>query len=140
MAHENPPEGELAELLQTMKVIAVVGASGDPDKAGNSIPVYLQEHGYRIVPVNPGGGEILGEEAVASLADASGDIDVVNVFRPSEETPGIAEDAVASGAKVLWLQKGIANEQAAEIAREGGLTVVMDDCMMQAHRRLGLSG
>jgi uncharacterized protein len=140
MAHENPSDDELRTVFETAQVVAVVGASDNPDKASHGIPAYLQEQGYRIVPVNPGGGTVLGEEAVASLAEVDEDIDIVDVFRPSEETPEIAEQAVAAGAKVLWLQKGISNDDASEIAREAGLTVVMDACIMQAHRRVRAEG
>jgi uncharacterized protein len=135
MADENPSDENLRRIFDVAKVIAVVGASGNPDKASNRVPAYLQQHGYRIIPVNPGGEEILGEDAVTTLDAISEDIDVVQVFRPADETPGIAEQAVAAGAKVLWLQQGITSADASEIAREAGLTVVMDDCMMEAHRR-----
>ncbi|HZA26158.1 MAG TPA: CoA-binding protein [Actinomycetota bacterium] len=134
----NPPEDEIRRIYAETKTIAVVGASNDESKAANSIPRYLQRQGYRIVPVNPRGGEILGERAYASLTEVDVPVDVVDVFRPSEETTGIARDAVSIGAKVLWLQLGIESEEAASIAREGGLTAVMNMCMGATHRRLGL--
>lgn len=127
---------ELRRLLKESRTIAVVGASGSEGKAAHDVPGYLQEHGYRIVPVNPSREEILGQPTVASLEDIDADIDVVDVFRPAEETPDIARAAVAAGAKVLWLQLGIENEEAARIAEDGGLEVVMDECMMQSHERL----
>lgn len=134
----NPSDDELRKIYAETKTIAVVGASNDESKAANEIPRYLQRQGFRIVPVNPRGGEILGEPAFASLTEVDVPVDVVDVFRPSEETPGIARDAVSIGAKVLWLQLGIESEEAARIATEGGLTAVMNLCMGATHRRLGL--
>jgi predicted CoA-binding protein len=134
----NPSDDELREIYGKTKTIAVVGASNDESKAANEIPRYLQRQGFRIVPVNPRGGEILGERAYASLTDVDVPVDVVDVFRPSEETPDIAQDAVTIGAKVLWLQLGIESEEAARIANAGGLRTVMNMCMGATHRRLGL--
>lgn len=133
-----PSDDELRNIYATTKTIAVVGASGDPDKAGHNIPAYLQSQGFRIIPVNPKGGEILDEKVYQSLEDIPEAIDVVDVFRPAEETPGIAREAAAIGAKVLWLQAGIYSDEAAAIARAEGLTVVMDMCMGATHGRLGL--
>ena len=134
----NPSDDGLREIYSETKTIAVVGASNDESKAANEIPRYLQRQGFRIVPVNPRGGEILGERAYASLTDVDVPVDVVDVFRPSEETPDIARDAVTIGAKVLWLQLGIESEEAARIANAGGLRTVMNMCMGATHRRLGL--
>lgn len=134
----NPSDDELREIYGQTKTIAVVGASNDESKAANSIPRYLQRQGYRIVPVNPRGGEILGEHAYPSLKEVDVPVDVVNVFRPSEETPAIARDAVTIGAKVLWLQLGIESDEAAKIAQEGGLRAIMNLCMGATHKRLGL--
>jgi predicted CoA-binding protein len=134
----NLSDDELREIYGKTKTIAVVGASNDESKAANEIPRYLQRQGFRIVPVNPRGGEILGERAYASLTDVDVPVDVVDVFRPSEETPDIARDAVTIGAKVLWLQLGIESEESARIANAGGLRTVMNMCMGATHRRLGL--
>jgi predicted CoA-binding protein len=134
----NPTDEELKQIYADTKTIAVVGASNDEKKPGHSIPAYLQSQGYKIIPVNPRGGEIFGEQVRASLADIDEPIDVVDVFRPSEETPEIARQAVEAGAKVLWLQTGISSDEAERIAREGGLQVVMNTCMGATHRRLGL--
>jgi predicted CoA-binding protein len=134
----NPSDDELKQIYADTKTIAVVGASNDPKKAGHNIPAYLQTQGFKIIPVNPKGGEMFGETVRTSLADIDEPIDVVDVFRPSEETPQIAREAVAAGAKVLWLQTGIQSEEAEQIARDGGLTVVMNTCMGATHRRLGL--
>lgn len=138
MAHRNPPSQELREIYDRTEVIAVVGASDDPDKPSHQIPAYLQREGYRIVPVNPGDSEVLGERALDELPEVDEQIDVVDVFRPADEAPDIARQAVLAGAKVLWLQTGIVSEEAATIARDGGLTVVMDACMGAMHGRLGL--
>jgi hypothetical protein len=129
---------ELRTIYEETKTIAVVGASGDETKAAHTIPRYLQREGFRIIPVNPKGGEILGEKVYEGLEDVPEPIDVVDVFRPSEETPAVARDAVKVGAKVLWLQEGISSDEAERIASEGGLKVVMDRCMGETHYQLKL--
>ena len=134
----NPTKDDLLKVYAETKTIAVVGVSGDESKASNRIPRYLQSQGYRIIPVSPKGGELLGEKVFATLGDIDTPVDVVDVFRPSEETPAIAREAVAIGATVLWLQSGIASDEAEEIGEAGGLIVVMDRCMGATHRQLGL--
>lgn len=134
----NPSDDELRRIYEETRTIAVVGASNDEAKDAHKIPRYLQQQGFRIIPVNPRGGEILGERAYPSLTEVDVPVDVVDVFRPSEETPAIAREAVSIGAKVLWLQTGIESEEAERIAQEGGLTTVMNMCMGVTHRRLGL--
>jgi uncharacterized protein len=129
---------QLIRIYAETKTIAVVGASTDPAKPAHQIPRYLQRQGYRILPVNPHGGELLGEPVARSLAEVDGPVDVVDVFRPAEEAPGIAREAVAIGAKVLWLQLGIESEEARRLAEAAGLTVVMDRCMGATHAELGL--
>jgi predicted CoA-binding protein len=128
----------LLRIYAETKTIAVVGASGDPSKPAHQIPRYLQRQGYRIVPVNPRGGQLLGEPVARSLAEVDGPVDVVEVFRPAGEAPQIAREAVKVGAKVLWLQQGIVSEEARQVAEAAGLTVVMDRCMGETHRELGL--
>jgi predicted CoA-binding protein len=128
----------LHRIYREARTIAVVGASHDPDKPSHTIPAYLQSQGYRIVPVNPHGGQLFGERVYASLPEVDVPIDVVDVFRPSAETPEIAREAVDIGAHVLWLQLGIESEEARQIAEAGGLTVVMNRCMGATHRWLGL--
>jgi len=132
----NPTDDELIEIYRTTRTIAVVGASATDGKAANRIPAYLQSQGFRIIPVNPFETEVLGEPTVGSLDEVPEPVDVVDVFRPADEAPGIASGAVRVGAKVLWLQEGIVSEEAATIARDGGLTVVTDLCMGVTHRRL----
>jgi predicted CoA-binding protein len=129
---------QLARIFADTRTIAAVGASGDPSKPAHRIPRYLQEQGYRIRPVNPRGGELLGEPVARSLAEVDGPVDVVDVFRPAAEAPQIAREAVQIGAKVLWLQLGIESQEARQVAEAAGLTVVMDRCMGETHGELGL--
>ena len=136
MAHQNPPDPELKQLLTDATTIAVVGASSNPEKASYGIVQKLQKAGYRVIPVNPRETEILGERSYPSLADVPGLIDIVDVFRRAEDTPGIADEAVTIGAKALWLQTGIVSEEAAARARAGGLVVVMDACIGATHSLL----
>lgn len=140
MSYSPPNDEQLAEIYRSIETIAVVGASTDGAKPAHRIPAYLKEQGYRIIPVNPSADEIFGEPTVAALSDIGGPVDVVNVFRRSEATPPIAAEAVSIGAGVLWLQAGIASDEAAEIASAAGLTVVMDTCMGATHRRLTEAG
>ena len=136
MAHRNPPDQELTQLLTEAATIAMVGASSNPDKASHGIMRKLQRAGYRVIPVNPKETEILGERSYASLLDIPERIDIVDVFRRAEDTPGIADEAVTIGAKALWLQTGIVSEDAAARAKNGGLTVVMDRCIGATHSLL----
>jgi len=129
---------KLLRIYAETKTIAVVGASADETKAAHQIPRYLQSQGYRIIPVNPRGGEILGEPVFRSLADIDVPVDVVDVFRPAQEAPAIARQAIAIGAKVLWLQIGIESEEARQLAEAAGLTVIMNRCMGETHGQLGL--
>ena len=131
-------EQTLRDIYASAETIAVVGATPNPEKAGNSIPRYLQSQGYRIVPVTPSHHEVFGVRAYPSLADVDVPVDVVDVFRPAPEAPGIVREAIGLGAKVVWLQLGIVSEEAAAIGEEAGLTVIMDRCMGAAHRKLGL--
>ena len=133
MAHANPSDTELKQLLTDATTIAMVGASSDPEKASHGIMRKLQSVGYRVIPVNPRETEILGEQSYPSLVDVPERIDIVDVFRRAEDTPGIADEAVAIGAKVLWLQTGIVSEDAAARAKAGGLIVVMDACIGATH-------
>jgi hypothetical protein len=127
--------------LLAADTIAVVGCSTTAGKAAHDIPAYLQNHGYRIIPVNPFADEILGERAYDSLADVEEKIDLVDVFRPSEETPGVVDDVVArheaeGDAGAVWLQLGIASDEAEERAESAGLRFVQDKCLKVEHRRL----
>lgn len=128
----------LLEILESTKTIAVVGISGSPDKDAHTVPRYLQDHGYRIIPVTPLAATLLGEETRRSLAQVTEDVDVVQVFRPPEEGPEIAEAAAALGAPVLWFQPGTESDEAEDVATEAGMTVVTGMCMRATHRLLGL--
>jgi predicted CoA-binding protein len=134
-----PSDAELRSIIGEARTIAVVGLSSKPDRHSHEVAAFLQERGYRIVPVNPNEREVLGERAYASLPDVPADvaIDVVDVFRRAEETPAIAQQAVAAGASVLWLQDGIVNDEARRIAEDAGLTVIMGVCLKRTTRRLG---
>lgn len=136
MAHVNPSDEELKQILVDATTIAVVGASSNPERSSHGIMKRLQQVGYRVIPVNPRETEVLGERSYPSLKDVPVKIDIVDVFRRSEDTPPIADEAVAVGAKVLWLQSGISSEDAATRAKTGGLTVVMDACLATEHSLL----
>jgi len=131
-----PEDADLLSIFRDARTIAVVGLSSDEGRHSHEVASYLQRHGYRIIPVNPNETDVLGEKAYPSLPDVPVPVDAVDVFRRPEYTPDVARDAVAVGAKVLWLQVGIVNEEAARIAEEAGLTVEMGVCMMSEHRRM----
>jgi uncharacterized protein len=137
--HTNPADEQVRQILTDTHTIAIVGASRNPERASHGIMRKLQRSGYRVIPVNPNETEVLGEKAYASLSDISEPVDIVNVFRRAEYTPPIAAEAVSIGAKVLWLQSGISNEEAAERATAGGLTVVMDECLGTMHSILRIA-
>jgi len=126
----------MKEILLSAKTIASVGLSSSDEKESYWIVSYLKEQGYRIIPVNPTATEILGEKVYPSLSAIPESVDVVQVFRKSEDVPPVVEEAIKIGAKVVWMQEGIVNEGAAQKAREAGLQVVMDACMRATHRRL----
>lgn len=125
-------------ILRTYAAITVVGASADPAKAAHGVPAFMQRRGWRIIPVNPRGGTILGEQAYPTLAAVPERVGLVDVFRPSEQTADVARQAVAAGASALWLQLGIASAQARQIAEAAGLLYVENRCLVIEQRRLGL--
>jgi predicted CoA-binding protein len=125
----------MAQILRGAKTIAVVGLSSNPMRASHGVAEYLKAAGYRIIPVNPNETEVLGEKAYARLEDIPEPVDIVDVFRRAEEVPGVAEAAIAIGAKVLWMQLGIENAAAAEKARAAGLLVVENACLLVEHKR-----
>lgn len=129
---------KLRRLYEETSTIAVVGCSTNPEKPANKVPLYLQGVGYRIAPVNPREETVLGERSHRSLQEVDLPVDLVVVFRPAEEAPEIAADAVSIGARALWLQDGIVSERARSIAEGGGLTVTMDMCVARTHGELGL--
>jgi predicted CoA-binding protein len=125
----------VVQILRGAKTIAVVGLSSNPMRASHDVAAYLKNAGYRIIPVNPNETEVLGEKAYARLEDVPEPVDIVDVFRRAEEVPAVAESAIKIMAKVLWMQLGIANAEAAEKARAAGLVVVEDSCLMVEHKR-----
>jgi uncharacterized protein len=126
----------MKDILLSTKTIASVGLSSNTEKESYWIVSYLKDQGYHVIPVNPTATEILGEKAYPNLESVPEKIDVVQVFRKSEDVPPVVEDAIKVGAKVVWMQEGIVNEAAAQRAQEAGLQVVMDACMRATHRRL----
>jgi predicted CoA-binding protein len=126
----------IERILRESRTLAVVGLSSDPLRPSYGVSAYMQAHGYRIIPVNPKESEVLGEQAYARLEDIPDPVDVVNVFRRPAQTPDVARSAAAIGARALWLQVDIVNQEAQEIAEAAGLDVVMDRCIMIEHRRL----
>ena len=118
-----------AQILEQSRTIAVVGASRDPGKVAHSVPRQIMRHGWHVIPVNPYADEIWGQKCYHSLADIPEPVDMVNVFRPSADTPEVARQAVAIGAKALWLQQGIASREARAIAEAAGLDYVEDHCI-----------
>ncbi len=129
-------EQTMKAILLSAKTIASVGLSSNQEKESYGVVSYLQEQGYRIIPVNPTATEILGEKAYPDLSSVPDKVDVVQVFRKPEDVPPVVDEAVKIGAKVVWMQEGIVNEEAAKTARAAGLQVVMNACMRAAHRGL----
>lgn len=138
MPHRNPTDDELRRLLGSARTIAMVGATSKADRPAHGVMKILLDAGFRVIPVNPRETSVLGRSAYPSLVEISEPVDIVDVFRRAEETPEIARQAVTIGAKALWLQLGISNDEAARIAREAGLTVVMDLCIGQTTKRLAV--
>ena len=129
-------ETSIAELLRSAKTIAVVGLSSKRMRASYGVSEYMQSRGYRIIPVNPREKDVLGEKAYARLEDVPEKVDIVDVFRRSKFVPEIVESAIRIGAGAVWMQEGVVHAEAAERAREAGLAVVMDRCILKEHRRI----
>jgi len=129
MPHQNPNDDQLRKLLTEARTIAMVGASSTPDKPSHGIMKKMLAAGYRVIPVNPRETEVLGQKAYASLREIPEKVDIVDVFRRAEDTPSIADEAVAIKAQAIWLQSGISNEETARRAAAGGVVVVMDACI-----------
>jgi predicted CoA-binding protein len=130
----NLSDAEARRLLGQAKTIAVVGLSANPEKPSHYVPKYLQEQGYTVIPVNPTAkNEILGKTVYPTLRVVPGQIDIVDIFRPTADVPPIVDDAIAIGAKAIWMQEGIVNNAAADRARAAGLQVVMNKCIMKIH-------
>jgi predicted CoA-binding protein len=127
-------------LLRNSRTIAVVGLSSRRTRPSYGVSEYMQSRGYRIIPVNPNEAEVLGEKSYATLEEVPVPVDIVDVFRRSENVPEIVDAAIRIGAKGIWLQEGVVHEEAAKKAREAGLEVVMDRCILKEHRRLVAAG
>jgi hypothetical protein len=128
------------QILKQFKTIVVVGLSAEPWRPSHSVARYMQEQGYRIIPVNPNVQEVLGERAYPSLRDVPEPVEFVDVFRRPEYTPAVVEDAIAVGAKAVWLQQGIRNEEARKKALDAGLLFVQDRCVLVEHQRMRQQG
>jgi predicted CoA-binding protein len=131
-----PSDQAVAELLRAAQTIAVVGLSPKPYRASYGVSEFLQSVGYRIIPVNPNLGEVLGEKAYARLEDIPEKVDIVDVFRRSEAVLEVVESAIGIGARAVWMQEGVVNEEAAGKGRAAGLLVIMDSCILKEHHRL----
>jgi predicted CoA-binding protein len=130
-------EQRIEAILSGSKTVAVVGISDNPDRPSHSVAKYLQERGYRVIPVNPFVTEVLGEKAYKSLSEIPERVDVVDVFRKSADVPPIAEEAVRIGARFFWMQEGVENDRAREILDAAGIPCVMDRCMMKELEKRG---
>lgn len=133
---DQPTDDEILSILTTAKTVAVVGLSSKPERPSYRVAKFLKDVGYRIYPVNPNIEEALGEKAYASLEEVPAGIDIADIFRGSEKVLPVVEAAIRVGARVVWMQEGVVNEEAARKAREAGLKVVMDRCMMREYERL----
>ena len=132
--HPVPAAGDpVTEILKNGRTIAVVGLSSRHFRPSHGVAEYLQSVGYRIIPVNPGEREVLGEKSYARLEDVPERVDIVNVFRRSEFVPGVVESAIRIGAHAVWMQEGVIHSEAAERARRAGLFVIMDACILKQH-------
>ena len=128
------------KILNQYRIVAIVGVSPNPERPSYRVASYLMEHGYKVIPVNPNAQEILGKTSYPDLSSIPEKIEVVDIFRKSEEVVPIVEEAIKIGVKVVWMQEGVINEEAAAKARDAGLLVVMDKCMLKEHQRLTPEG
>ena len=135
MEKDNHSDDEIKEIF-SLKNVAVVGMSKNPDKAAHYVPKYLSEQGYNIMPINPTTNEILNKKSYQSVSEVDEPIDIVDVFRPSDQVLPVVEEAINMKPKVIWLQEGIHNEEAEELARKQGIKVVFNRCMLAEHQRL----
>ena len=135
MEQDSHTDDEIRKIY-SLKNIAIVGMSKNPEKAAHYVPKYLYEQGYNIIPVNPTAVEILGKKCYSSLLDIPGDVDVVDIFRPSDQVLQVIEESIKIKPQVVWLQEGIHNPEAEEIAQKSGIDVVYNRCMLAEHKRL----
>ena len=135
MEQDTHSDEEIIEILN-LKKVAVIGMSKHQEKAAHFVPKYLSENGFDIIPVNPNSDEILNKKCYKEINDIKDDIDIVDVFRPSEDVLPFVKDAIKKNPKVIWLQEGIHNEEAENLAREHGIDVIFNRCMLAEHKRL----
>ncbi len=135
MERDSYTDDEIRNFL-SLKKVAVIGISRSESKAAHFVPKYLSENGFDIIPVNPNSNEILSKKCYKEITEVEGDIDIVDVFRPSEDVLPFVRDAIKKNPKVIWLQEGIHNEEAENLAREHGIDVVFNRCMLAEHQRL----
>jgi predicted CoA-binding protein len=124
------------KILKKYRVVAVVGLSANKERPSYGVSAYLKQHGYKVIPVNPNEDEILGERCYPSLSSINEQVDIVDIFRRSEEVEDIIDEAIKVGARVVWMQEGVMDERAAQKARDAGLEVIMDMCMMKERRKM----
>ncbi|MCY3823617.1 MAG: CoA-binding protein [Nitrospinae bacterium] len=132
----NPENQKLTSILAEAENIAVVGLSDDPSRTSHRIAAYMQEAGYRVIPINPRIESALGEKAYSSLGEVTDRVDIVNVFRRSEEIPALADEAIERRPRAFWMQKGISNPASARRLEDAGITTIQDLCIKTAHREL----
>lgn len=135
MEHDDHTDEEIRQIL-TLKKVAVIGMSKNSSKAAHYVPKYLADNGFDIIPVNPTASEILGKKCYDSVSEIDGEIEIIDIFRPSEQVLQFVEEAIKEKPKVIWLQEGIHNFEAEELARKEGIMVVFNRCMLAEHRRL----
>jgi hypothetical protein len=136
MPRDGNTDAEIREILSRYKKVAVIGMSREEGKASHEIPRYLIEKGYDVIPVNPNTDFILGRKSYKSIGEVTGNIDIVDVFRPSDQVLAVVKDAILKNPKVIWLQEGISNDEARKVAEESGILFVFNRCMMKEHIRL----
>jgi uncharacterized protein len=136
---QNATQKEISDILKTYKTVAVIGMSKNPEKDAHTIPEYLMKNGFKVIPVNPTADEILGQKSYKRLSDVPGAIDIVDVFRPSEDIPNYVEDVIGKRPKVFWEQLGIHNPEAEEKIAAAGIKIVYDRCMMQELRKVRMT-
>ena len=135
MEHDDHTDEEIRQIL-TLKKVVVIGMSKNSSKAAHYVPKYLADNGFDIIPVNPTASEILGKKCYDSVSEIDGEIEVIDIFRPSEQVLQFVEEAIKKKPKVIWLQEGIHNFEAEELARKKGIMVVFNRCMLEEHQRL----
>ena len=137
MNQDSHSDEKIIDIL-SMKTIAVIGMSKNPSKAAHYVPKYLADHGYDVIPVNPNADIILEKQCYDSISEIKGHVDIIDVFRPSDQISSIIRDCIAKKPKVIWLQEGIHDFESEELARQAGITVIFNRCMLAEHQRLSL--